>query len=221
MFAQNYLSWEGGDASSFPTCYTPEGKLTSAVALGGLSSGLEIEQGANVFVSQQKDVVKYLQKDMNWDIPASKALQIYPQLVIEIADDMDITPFVYDIKLNGKGAIDFAGVIEKLKNISQNKPYAVNITKHNIVEIFNRFEKDVIKDKKYKEVLIFNDEKRISNLVSLFFTCLTSPKDVYLHPKKKNVIVVKGKDIRINTDSYKSIFSHNLNKNIVLKNWKK
>ena len=53
MFAQNYLSWEGGDASSFPTCYTPEGKLTSAVALGGLSSGLEIEQGANVFVSQQ------------------------------------------------------------------------------------------------------------------------------------------------------------------------
>jgi len=41
----------------------------------------------------------------------------------------------------------------------------------------------------------------------LFFTCLTSPKDVYLHPKKKNVIVVKGKDIRINTDSYRAFFS--------------
>jgi hypothetical protein len=53
VFVQNYLKQEGIDSSSFPTCYTPEGKFTNAVALGGLSSGLEIKQGVNFFTPQQ------------------------------------------------------------------------------------------------------------------------------------------------------------------------
>ena len=67
----------------------------------------------------------------------------------------------------------------------------------NIAEIFRRFKRDVIKDKKLisEQALKEDENKRISELVDLFFTCLTSPKDAYLHPNKKNVVVVRGEEV--------------------------
>lgn len=40
MYVQGYPVPYGGAKPSFPTCYTPQGKSTDAVALGGLSTGL-------------------------------------------------------------------------------------------------------------------------------------------------------------------------------------
>jgi len=150
-------------------------------------------------------LIKYLSYKLDWDISPSTAASKNPSLVAEIAQDDNINPFIYDI--NDK--FDFLLVIEKMKNISLGKPFAIPITKNNIVEIFKRFEKDVVKDKKLISEQAFKEDesKRISELVDLFFTCLTSPKDAYLHPNKKDVVVVRGEEVKVNSNNYRVFFS--------------
>ena len=157
------------------------------------------------FVVPVSTVSKYLKYKINWDIAPSSAAKKNPELVKEIAQNKDIEPFIYDIDEN----FDFLSVLEKMKNISLDKPYAVPITKNNIVEIFKRFEKDVVKDKYFTTEMIFSEDedKRISELADLFFTCLTAPKEVFLHPKKKNKMVVRGKEIIVNSKNYRIFFS--------------
>ncbi len=155
------------------------------------------------FVVPVASVSKYLKYKVNWDIAPSSAAKKNSDLVKEIAQNKDIEPFIYDIDKN----FDFLSVVEKMKNISLDKPYAVTITKNNILEIFKRFEKDVVKDKYYTTKTIFDEDKRISELADLFFTCLTAPKEVFLHPNKKNKMIVRGKEIRVNSKNYRIFFS--------------
>lgn len=157
------------------------------------------------FVVPVSKVSKYLKYKIDWDIAPSSAAKKNPELVKEIAQNRDIEPFIYDIDKN----FDFLSVIEKMKNISLDKPYAVPITKNNIVEIFRRFAKDVVKDKHYIMEMVFSEDedKRISELADLFFTCLTAPKEVFLHPNKKNKMVVRTKEIRVNSKNFRIFFS--------------
>jgi len=92
-----------------------------------------------------------------------------------------------------------------MENISLNKPYAISITKGNIIEIFKQFKRNVVWEKEPKKG---STTKKISELVDLFFTCLTSPNNVYLHPKKENTVIVKGKEIKVDSSYYRTFFSH-------------
>ena len=152
------------------------------------------------FCIPTKDLIKYLSYDIDWNVAPNEAAKRNPVLVAEISEDKDTQPFIYDIDEK----FSFQAVLEKMENISLNKPYAMDITENNIVEIFKVFEKDVMKDRQFKKGL---DGKKISELVNLFYTCLTSPNDVYEHPKKENIIVYKNKEIRINLSSYYAFFS--------------
>jgi len=153
------------------------------------------------FCIPTKDLTKYFSYDVDWSVAPSAAPIVNLDLTLELSKDENIRPFVYDIDEK----LDFQAVLEKMENISLGKPYAVSITKRNIVEIFRRFEKDVIRERRLKQN---TTGKKISELADLFFTCLTSPNNAYLHPKKENIAVVKGKEVKVNSSNYRAFFSH-------------
>jgi hypothetical protein len=170
--------------------------LTKAVFIGDINE---------CFCVPVSSLVKYLSYGIDWSIPPSSAAKKNPALVAEIAQNEEIEPFIYDIDKN----FDFLAVLEKMKNISLDKPFAIPITKKNIVEIFKRFEKDVVRDKYFTAEQVFkkDENKRMSELADLFFTCLTAPSEAYLHPKKKNTVVARGKEIKVNSKNYRIFFS--------------
>ena len=170
--------------------------LTKAVFIGDRNE---------CFCVPTASLTKYLSYDIDWSIPPSSAAKKNPSLVAEIAQDEEIEPFVYDINEN----FDFLLVLEKLKNISLDKPFAITITAKNIVEIFKRFETDIVKDKYYTEEQVFDEDegKRMSELVDLFFTCLTAPNEAYLHPKRSGIVVARGKHVKVNSKNYRIFFS--------------
>jgi len=158
------------------------------------------------FCVPTSEVTEYFKENVDWTLVPSAASKKYPELVAKIADNESIRPFIYNVGKN----FDFAMVVEKMKKISQGKPYAITINKKNIVEIFRRFESDVVTDKSYTNVDLFDEDKeqkRMSKFVDLFFTCLTCPDEVYLHPKKRNEIVVREKRVRVDSAHYRAFFS--------------
>jgi len=170
--------------------------LTKAIFIGDVNE---------CFCVPVKNLVKYLSYDLDWSIAPSSASKKNPTLVTEIAQNEEIEPFIYDINNN----FDFLLVLEKMKNISLDKSFAITITKKNIVEIFRRFEKDVVKDKYFTSEQVFQEDesKRISELANLFFTCLTAPKEAYLHPKRSGIVVARGENIKVNSKNYRIFFS--------------
>jgi len=158
------------------------------------------------FCVPTSELTSYFKEDIDWSIAPSLASKMNPELTSTIAGNENIRPFVYDVSKN----FDFAMVVEKMKKISQGKPYAITITKKNIVEIFRRFEKDVVTDKHYTEPQVVDQKDemdRMSKFVDLFFTCLTCPDEVYLHPKRRNEIVVRDARVRVNSAQYRAFFS--------------
>jgi len=158
------------------------------------------------FCVPTSELTSYFKEDIDWSVAPSLASKMNPELTSTIAGNEDIRPFVYDVSKN----FDFAMVVEKMKKISQGKPYAITITKKNIVEIFRRFEKDVVTDKHYTEPQVVDQKDemdRMSKFVDLFFTCLTCPDEVYLHPKRRNEIVVRDARVRVNSAQYRAFFS--------------
>ena len=158
------------------------------------------------FCVPTSELTSYFKEDIDWSVAPSLASKMNPELTSTIAGNENIRPFVYDVSKN----FDFAMVVEKMKKISQGKPYAITITKKNIVEIFRRFEKDVVTDKHYTEPQVVDQKDemdRMSKFVDLFFTCLTCPDEVYLHPKRRNEIVVRDARVRVNSAQYRAFFS--------------
>lgn len=152
-------------------------------------------------------IAKYLvTNDIDWTIAPSKSAAIYPEIVKKIAEDNDINPFIYNVDLK----FDFDEVIEKLGSLEKGEGYAITITNENVIEIFKYFTTHVIKDKKYDVNTLFDDfnNRAVMKLSDTFMNCLTDKGSTYLHPKKKNVLVSRGEEIKVDVNLYKSFFSH-------------
>lgn len=152
-------------------------------------------------VSINPNIAKYLvTSEVDWSVAPSKAAAMYPDLVKKISEDNDINPFIYNID----SKFNFDEIIEKLKMLEKGDSYAITITNENVIEIFNYFSSHVIKDKKYTEL----NGNAFIKLADVFMSCLTDKDSTYLHPKKKNVLVCREESIHIDTNLYKSFFSH-------------
>jgi len=142
------------------------------------------------FCMPMKDVAKYLKYDCDWSIAPSQAYKKNIQMYQDIIDDKNIYPFIYDIDLT----FDMTRVIDKMKAINLNMPYSVTITKKNIVEIFEKFNKDIIKGAG-------------DDAVKIFFDCLLDSDNCFIHPNKKNYLVADGKAYKINEAAFRAFFS--------------
>lgn len=146
-------------------------------------------------------IYKYMTKNLDWNIAPSSAASKYPEFVTELANDNEISPFVYNINNN----LNFDQVIEKIKAIAEGKTFSISITKNNIVQIFKYFQDHVVTDKFLSE----KDEiRKISKAADLFYNCLIDSENTFLHPRKNNILTCKGELIKVNSNLYTSFFSH-------------
>ena len=139
------------------------------------------------FVFHTNDIQKYLSYDLDWSIAPSSAHVQNPELVLEIAKDEVINPFIFNIDEN----FSFKDVADKIKDLAVNVKRLVNVTEHNIDIIYEYF---------------------CINVVAVFVNSITDRDSTFLHPKKKDVLVSCGREIHIHSNAYNSFFSY-FNKN--------
>ena len=147
------------------------------------------------FCFHTNDILSYLDEDVDWSLAPSSASNC-TDLVMKIAEDENINPYIFDIDEN----FSFKDVAEKIKSLADSVQRYVRVTEHNISNIFDYFCKKVVKDVK---------KIQPNDLVAIFMGAITDADEYYQHPTKKNVLVCKGgKQIAIKGDGFKSFFSY-------------
>jgi hypothetical protein len=112
-----------------------------------------------------------------------------------MVDDVDILPFVFDVKDD----FDLKTVVDKIKDFSDNVVRLVRVTEHNIEAIFEYFIQNVLE----KNSLSPNEQ------ANLFINILINPQENYIHPQKKNTLVTKSlAEVKINSAQFQSFFKH-------------
>ena len=143
------------------------------------------------FVFHTNDIIKYLDEDVNWKVAPSGAAVKYPELVLKLANDTDINPFVFEINKD----FDFELVANKIKDLALNVKRFIHITEHNISIVFDYF----------KSRVITNASKISANdIVAIFNGVITKSDNYFLHPNKNNILVSPFGNIQINGDAYNS-----------------
>lgn len=147
------------------------------------------------FVLHTNPLLPYLDENVDWTIAPSEAHKYNGDLVMKIASNEEINPFVFEIDDN----FSFKDVAEKIINLADNIHRYVRVTEHNIANIFDYFTKNVIKDAKK---IAPND------LVAIFMGVITDKDNYYKHPTKANTLITPNKEIHIDGKGFNSFFSY-------------
>lgn len=147
------------------------------------------------FVIHTNNIAKYLDEKVDWSTAPSNAAAENPDLVLKIANDASIVPFVYDVN----ESFSFKNVAEQIIALADNVQRLVRITVHNILTIYDYFAANVI-----------CGQQRIKShdLVGAFIGAITDKDNYYQHPETPSILIANGKKISINASSYKSFFSY-------------
>lgn len=161
-----------------------------------LPNVLMIADKNECFVMHTNALLKYMdEQDVNWSQAPSGAASSYPELVLKIAQDEAINPFVFDVNEN----FSFKDVAEKIKDIASNTQRLVRITEHNMVGIYDIFLHKVLKPTK---------KIKSQDLVGAFIGTLTDHDNYYKHPTKKNTLITPIRNYGIDGAQFDSFFSY-------------
>lgn len=142
------------------------------------------------FVFHVNDIISYLDDNIDWSIAPSSAAEKNPDLVLKMANDDNLNPFVFELGEK----FDFRVVADKIKELATNVQRYVHVTEYNIATIFEYFKNRVVKDKKISA----------NELVSVFLGVIKNDENVYVQPNRKNMLVAFGKGIQIDGMGFKS-----------------
>lgn len=161
-------------------------KLPNVIMVGDINE---------TFVIHSNCLLDYLDENVDWSIAPSNAHENNPELVMKIAKDGNINPFVFVVD----NKFSFKDVADKIKDLAFNVQRHVRITEHNISKIFDYF----------TSIVISNSNKIAPNdLVGIFISSIIDKENCYKHPNNPNILVANGKHIQINGKIYDSFFSH-------------
>lgn len=161
-------------------------KLPNVIMVGDINE---------VFVIHSNDLLDYLDENVDWSIAPSNAHEKNPDLVMKIAKNENIKPFVFAVD----NKFSFKDVADKIINLAQGIKRRVRVTEHNISTIFDYFVSKVLKD---------SSKIPPNDLVGIFISSITDKENNYKHPNNQNILVANGKHIQINGKIYDSFFSH-------------
>lgn len=165
--------------------------------LGGreIPSTIFIGDKNECFLVHSNSIINYLDKDIDWSIAPSMAAATYPELVLEMAVDKSINPFVYDITPDFK----FSDVISRITDLSENVERFVRVTEHNLSNNFDSFVSKVIKSP---------SKLSPNELVAIYIGSMMDKENYYQHPSNPNILVAADKKIDIDGRNFASFFSH-------------
>jgi hypothetical protein len=148
------------------------------------------------FVLSSKQLLPYLNGDVDWSIAPSTAPNKNGILLNKLAADRTISPHVFQIDKSFK----FTDVIENIKAMAMDMKIQIKLTEQNIASIYDYFIIKVIKDP---------NKYTVNDLVFIFINLIIDPIDNYIHPKRKNTLVLSNKNyIDINGDAYESFVDY-------------
>lgn len=147
------------------------------------------------FILHFNDIKNYLSEDIDWSIAPSKAGDLNPELVLKITRDENISPYLYEIN----SRFSFKTVVDDINSLSTNTQRKVRITVYNIETIYEYFIMNVIKD--FSKIAP-------NDLVNIFISMIINPKEVFPHPKKKNVLIVNNKEVTVNSSRLTSFLNY-------------
>jgi hypothetical protein len=143
------------------------------------------------FVLHVNEIFKYLSLDIDWKIAPSDA-HTNSTLFNVLMEDDKINPFVFDVT-------EIDSVVDKIKDLAKNVVRLIPITPKNITDVFNYFEKNVLK----KNKLTTNE------LANLFVQILINPDDNFLNKRKKVIHTKAFSEVPIKSnEDFKSFFKH-------------
>lgn len=147
------------------------------------------------FLLHSNAIINYLDKNIDWSIAPSKAADANPELVLEIARDEAVNPYVFDIT----SEFQFSDVINRIHDLSECVTRYVRVTEHNLSNNFYSFISKVIKN---------SDKIATNDLVAIYIGTLMDKENYYQHPSNPNILVANGKRVEIDGRSFESFFSH-------------
>lgn len=147
------------------------------------------------FVLHTNDLLKYLDEDADWSVAPSNMHKANPNLVMKIANDDAINPFIFNIDEN----FSFKNVADRIKDLANNVQRYVRVTEHNIATIFDYFCRNAVKDAK---------KIQANELVAIFMGVITDKENYYQHPMKKNILVTPNGEVTINGNGFTAFFSY-------------
>ena len=147
------------------------------------------------FALHTNPLLKYLDEEVDWDLAPSKAWEKYPDVVLKIANDEEINPFVFIVDEN----FSFKIVADKIKDLACNIQRYVRVTEHNLSNIFDYFCKNVLKGK---------TKMNGHDLVGVFMGVIGDQTNFYQHPGNPNILVCNGKNIIMDGNAFKSFFGY-------------
>lgn len=154
------------------------------------------------FCVSTNKLANYLELD--YQCAPSDAAKVHSNIVLQMVNDDNILPFIYNLKT------DASVVIDKLKAFERDEGYLVKITPDNIADICGAFSTNAIKDLNFfvgtgSDTDALNASKVLTDV---FINCLTDPVNTYIHPKKKNILVSNQYQIYIDPKEFKSFFAN-------------
>ena len=161
-------------------------KLPNVIMVGDINE---------VFVIHSNSLIDYLDENVDWSIAPSNAHEKNPDLVMKIAKDETINPFIFAVD----NKFSFKDVADKINDLAMNVKRRVRVTEHNISTIFDYFVSKVLKD---------SNKIAPNDLVGIFISSIIDKENCYKHPNNSNILVANGKHIQINSKIYDSFFSH-------------
>ena len=147
------------------------------------------------FVIHSNNILKYLDEPVDWSEAPSNAAVKNPDLVLKIANDADIVPFVYDVN----DSFSFKNVAEQITALADNVQRLVRVTIHNIQTIYEYFVANVISN---------SHRVKSYDLTAAFIGTITDKDNYYQHPTNPSILIANGKKISINGNAFKSFFSY-------------
>lgn len=149
-----------------------------------------------VFTINNNVINSYIDEDIDWSIAPSKAGMKNPQLILKMIKDDSITPYIFHIDEK----FSFDKVVEHINSLVSGLKTYVAVTENNISSIYDYFVINVIKNYKNYET---------NDLVSIFILLMINPRETFLHPNKKNTLVLQGgREVVINRDMFVAFFDY-------------
>ena len=149
-----------------------------------------------VFVMHSNPLKPYLDWDIDWGIAPSSAAEKNMKLVLDIRDNEAINPFVHTID----NSFNFKTVCDEIRHLTFDVKSDIRITDNNMSKAFDYFCDNVLKDKK---------KLQANEIVHIFMDLMLNPRDAYIHPKKKNILVLSDRtEVAVNRSVFDSFFNH-------------
>jgi len=146
------------------------------------------------------DIFEYLNLDIDWTKPPSKAFE-NKELFNLIFSDKKLNPYVFTIDELDEMTI-------KIKSLVKNIVRQIPITKKNITDVFMHFLDKVLS----KNTVIEEGSKTltVNETVNLFVQIIINPTENYIHPEKVNTLATKAfGDIKLpSSKTFEAFFQH-------------